>query len=203
KFSSLSETEQFLQQSRIYVGFPKESLVENPPQKTLNDAVKELQKICNELGDKQGAIDDYTQAIKINPNLALAYSNRGIVYHQQGNYIAAISEYNQAIAKDANSLAAVNNIGLIKYEQGDKETAIKQWQKAMKIDNKSAEPILALAVALYTKGEQQQAYQLAETALKLDKNFADTNFLKKNLWGDKIIADAQKLLSTLPRKLQQ
>ncbi|MFM7362970.1 MAG: UPF0175 family protein, partial [Cuspidothrix sp.] len=27
KFSSLSETEQFLQQSRIYVGFPKESLV--------------------------------------------------------------------------------------------------------------------------------------------------------------------------------
>ncbi|MFM6331568.1 MAG: trypsin-like peptidase domain-containing protein [Dolichospermum sp.] len=159
--------------------------------------------VRKELGDKQGAIDDYTQAIKINPNLALAYSNRGIVYHQQGNYIAAISEYNQAIAKDANSLAAVNNIGLIKYEQGDKETAIKQWQKAMKIDNKSAEPILALAVALYTKGEQQQAYQLAETALKLDKNFADTNFLKKNLWGDKIIADAQKLLSTLPRKLQQ
>ncbi|MFM6266822.1 MAG: tetratricopeptide repeat protein, partial [Dolichospermum sp.] len=159
--------------------------------------------VRNDLGDKQGAIDDYTQAIKINPNLALAYSNRGIVYHQQGNYIAAISEYNQAIAKDANSLAAVNNIGLIKYEQGDKETAIKQWQKAMKIDNKSAEPILALAVALYTKGEQQQAYQLAETALKLDKNFADTNFLKKNLWGDKIIADAQKLLSTLPRKLQQ
>ncbi|MDB9307512.1 tetratricopeptide repeat protein [Aphanizomenon sp. CS-733/32] len=156
-----------------------------------------------ELGDKQGAIDDYTQAIKFNPNLAQAYSNRGVVYHQQGNYIAAISEYNQAVAKDANSLAAVNNIGLIKYEQGDKETAIKQWQKAMKIDNKSAEPILALAVALYTKGEQQQAYQLAETALKLDKNFADTNFLKKNLWGDKIIADTQKLLSTLPRKLQQ
>ena len=92
---------------------------------------------------------------------------------------------------------------MIKYEQGDKETAIKQWQKAMKIDNKSAEPILALAVALYTKGEEEEAYQLALTALKLDKNFADVNFLKKNLWGDKIIRDAKKLLSTLPRKLQQ
>ncbi|MBD2140777.1 tetratricopeptide repeat protein [Anabaena sp. FACHB-1250] len=152
--------------------------------------------VRNELGDKQGAIDDYTQAIKFNPNYANAYYGRGFVYHQQGNYIAAISEYNQAVAKDANSLAAVNNIGLIKYEQGDKETAIKQWQKAMKIDNKSAEPILALAVALYGKGEEQQAYQLALTALKLDKNFADVNFLKKNLWGDKIIADTQKLLST-------
>ncbi|NTW21249.1 MAG: tetratricopeptide repeat protein, partial [Nostocales cyanobacterium W4_Combined_metabat2_030] len=159
--------------------------------------------VRDELGDKQGAIDDYNQAIKINPNLAQAYTSRGFVYHQKENYTAALSDYNQAVAEDANSLAAVNNIGLIKYEQGDKETAIKQWQKAMKIDNKSAEPILALAVALYTKGEEEEAYQLALTALKLDKNFADVNFLKKNLWGDKIIRDAKKLLSTLPRKLQQ
>jgi tetratricopeptide (TPR) repeat protein/S1-C subfamily serine protease len=159
--------------------------------------------VRDELGDKPGAIDDYNQAIKINPNYAQAYYNRGFVYHQKENYTAALSDYNQAVAEDANSLAAVNNIGLIKYEQGDKETAIKQWQKAMKIDNKSAEPILALAVALYTKGEEEEAYQLALTALKLDKNFADVNFLKKNLWGDKIIRDAKKLLSTLPRKLQQ
>ena len=97
KFSSLSETEQFLQQSRIYVGFPKESLVENPPQKTLNDAVKELQKICNELGDKQGAIDDYTQAIKINPNYAQAYYGRGFVRNELRDKQGAIDDYNQAI----------------------------------------------------------------------------------------------------------
>ncbi|MBS3026786.1 MAG: tetratricopeptide repeat protein [Dolichospermum sp. DET50] len=152
--------------------------------------------VRNELGDKQGAIDDFNLALKINPNNADAYISRGIIYHKQGNYTAAISDYNQAVAKNANSLAAVNNIGLIKYEQGDKETAIKQWQQAMKINNQFSEPMLALAVALYGKGEEQQAYQLAETALKLDKNFADVNFLKKNLWGDKIIADTQKLLST-------
>jgi tetratricopeptide (TPR) repeat protein len=159
--------------------------------------------VRKELGDKQGAIDDYNLAIKFNPEYADAYTNRGIIYHQQENYTAAISDYNQAVAKNANSLVAINNIGLIKYEQGDKKTAIKQWQQAMKINNQLAEPILALAVALYTKGEKEQAYQLATTALKLDKNFADVNVLKKNVWGDKIIADTQKLLSTLPRKLQQ
>ncbi|MBD2690742.1 tetratricopeptide repeat protein [Anabaena catenula] len=137
-------------------------------------------------------MDNYNKAIAINRD----YAGRGVVYHQQGNYTAAMSEYNQAVAKDANSLAAVNNIGFIKYEKGDIETAIKQWQQAFKINNKVAEPMLALAVALYGKGEQQQAYQLAETALKLDKNFADVNFMKKNLWGDKIISDAQKMLST-------
>ncbi|MBO1062429.1 MAG: serine protease, partial [Aphanizomenon flos-aquae CP01] len=41
--------------------------------------------VRDELGDKQGAIDDYTQAIKINPNLAQAYNNRGIVRNELGD----------------------------------------------------------------------------------------------------------------------
>ncbi|MFM6911208.1 MAG: tetratricopeptide repeat protein, partial [Dolichospermum sp.] len=38
--------------------------------------------VRKELGDKQGAIDDYNQAIKINPNLAQAYYNRGFVRYE-------------------------------------------------------------------------------------------------------------------------
>ncbi|MEY3401050.1 MAG: hypothetical protein RLZZ86_665, partial [Cyanobacteriota bacterium] len=41
--------------------------------------------VRNELGDKQGAIDDYNQAIKFNPNYAQAYARRGIVYYQLGD----------------------------------------------------------------------------------------------------------------------
>jgi tetratricopeptide (TPR) repeat protein/S1-C subfamily serine protease len=142
------------------------------------------------------ALADFNQAIAINPNLAQAYYNRGVVYHSQQNYTAALAEYNQALSKDKNNLPAINNIGLIKYEQGDKTTAIKQWEEAIKVNNKVAEPILALAVALYTQGQQEKAYELATTVLNLDKTFADVEVLRKNLWGDKIISDAQKLLST-------
>ena len=144
----------------------------------------------------EAALVNFDAAIAIDPDLALAYPLRGFIYHQQGNYTAAMSDYNQAIAKDTNKFEVIANIGLIKYEQGDINTAIKQWQQAMKINNQVPEVMLALAVALYSKGEQQQAYQLAETALKLDKNLADTNILKKSLWGNKMIADTQKLLST-------
>ncbi|MBD2295795.1 tetratricopeptide repeat protein [Anabaena sphaerica FACHB-251] len=111
-----------------------------------------------------------------------------------------MSEYNQAVAKEVNHLAAINNIGFIKYEQGDKEAAIQQWQQAVKINNQSAEATLALAVALYSQGEQKQAYYLAETALKLDKNFAEFHWMKKNLWGQSMITDAQKFLSTPPMR---
>ena len=101
-----------------------------------------------------------------------------------------------AVATDIKHLAATNNIAFIKYEQGDKETAIQKWQQAIKINSQSAESLLALAVALYIKGEQQQAYQLAETALKLNKNFANFRVMKKHFWGESMITDAQKMLST-------
>jgi len=51
----------------------------------------------SELGDKQGAIDDYTQAIKINPNYADAYYNRGNTHSELGNKQGAIDDYTQAI----------------------------------------------------------------------------------------------------------
>ncbi|HIK06567.1 MAG TPA: tetratricopeptide repeat protein [Trichormus sp. M33_DOE_039] len=142
------------------------------------------------------ALDDFNQAIKINPDFAQGYINRGILYHEQNKYTLALAEYNQALAKDEKLLLGINNIGLIKYEQGAIDEAVKQWQQAINLDNKSAEPHLAIAVALYKKGEQETAYKLAQTALQLDKNFADINFLKKNLWGENLIADAQKLLSS-------
>jgi tetratricopeptide (TPR) repeat protein/S1-C subfamily serine protease len=41
--------------------------------------------VRNDLGDKQGAIDDYNQALKFNPNLTQAYYNRGVVHLQLGD----------------------------------------------------------------------------------------------------------------------
>ncbi|MFM5961315.1 MAG: tetratricopeptide repeat protein, partial [Dolichospermum sp.] len=38
--------------------------------------------VRNDLGDKQGAIDDFNQAIKINPNDANAYINRGFTKYE-------------------------------------------------------------------------------------------------------------------------
>jgi tetratricopeptide (TPR) repeat protein len=61
-------------------------------------------------------------------------------------------------------------------------------------NNQSADPQLGLATALYVKGDRQKAIELAQAALRLDKRFADLEFLKKNIWGDRILADVQKLL---------
>ena len=53
--------------------------------------------VRDDLGDKQGAIDDYSQAIKINSNYAIAYNNRGNARYDLGDKQGAIDDYSQAI----------------------------------------------------------------------------------------------------------
>jgi tetratricopeptide (TPR) repeat protein len=79
---------------------------------------------------------------------------------------------------------------------GDVDGAIKRWEQAIAIDDKAAESMLALAVALYGKGDQAKGLSMGEAALKLDKRYATVEYLKENLWGDRLIADTQKLLAT-------
>jgi len=85
---------------------------------------------------------------------------------------------------------------LIKYEQGDINAALKHWQAALTIEKQAAEPQLAMAVALYVKGDQQRAITMGESALRIDQRYGDVQFLRDQLWGDRLIADTQKLLAS-------
>lgn len=50
-----------------------------------------------QLGDKQKAIDDFNQAIRLNPNYARAYYNRANTYADIGYKQRAIEDYTQAL----------------------------------------------------------------------------------------------------------
>ena len=84
---------------------------------------------------------------------------------------------------------------MIKYETGDLETAKKYWEQSIKIDNKQTEPQLALAVAIYTQGDKTKGLELAKTALKIDKRFGKIEYLKEQIWQDKLIRDTKILLN--------
>ncbi|NJL60881.1 MAG: tetratricopeptide repeat protein [Methylacidiphilales bacterium] len=145
-------------------------------------------------GNNKAALADFNQAARLEPNNAIAYLARGWSYHMQGDFQGAIAAYEKAATQNPKLLAAVNNLGLIKYELQDIEGAIKQFQSAIAIDGNSAEPQMAMAALLYAKGDRQMSLTIAENALRLNQRFANQAFLRKNLWGKRLIADAQKLL---------
>ncbi|MGK7898032.1 MAG: tetratricopeptide repeat protein, partial [Xenococcus sp. (in: cyanobacteria)] len=172
------------------------------------------------LEEYQKALDDLGEAIKLEPERSDSYWRRGIIHHKLEEYQKAIADYNQAITIDYGFLPH-KNIGLINYEVEDDLKAVKIWVKALTINEdrmtllkkevgensyetdvfleasklvkERAEALLAISVAFYTKGNQEKAFELAEKALKQDKRLANLEFLKENLWGDKLLSDTQKL----------
>ena len=53
-------------------------------------------------GDFDRALEDYDQAILLNPSFANAYNNRGVIYRLKGEYDRATRDYDQAIWLDRN-----------------------------------------------------------------------------------------------------
>ncbi|TRV46922.1 MAG: tetratricopeptide repeat protein [Microcystis panniformis Mp_MB_F_20051200_S9] len=143
------------------------------------------------------ALADFNQAIALDPKLKDSYSFRGDIYKRQKLYPQALQDYQKVLELDEKDLIAITNIGLIYYEQGDLNLTSSQFQKSLEINPQSAENQLALAVTLYRQGNTEKAIKLAQSALKIDPEFSQVETLQKNLWGDKIIADARKLLSQL------
>lgn len=141
---------------------------------------------------------EYLKAgLKLKPNVPGALFDLGNAYLMQRQYGEAIAQYQQAVSQEAKFWPAINNIGLIKYEQGNVDEALRLWEKAAAMDSKAAEPRLAIAVAFYArKGEAQRGLALGEAAVRLDSRYAKLDFLKENLWGEKLLADTKKLLET-------
>ena len=54
------------------------------------------------LGDLKGAIDSYTQAIKIKPDYVQAYNNMGNALYEKGDTAAAIDSLQKALKINSN-----------------------------------------------------------------------------------------------------
>lgn len=144
----------------------------------------------------RAAVDYLLSGLKIEPDIPGALFDLGNAYYMLRDFQKAIAQYEKAIAKDETFWPAINNIGLVRYEQGKVKEAQRRWQASLNIDETAAEPMLAIAVALYTEGKIAQAYSLGESALSSDPRYGDLEFLRENLWGDRLLADTKKFLET-------
>ncbi len=74
--------------------------------KSFNSGIKRLEQ-----GDYQGAIDDFTSSIEINPKLIGAFYNRAIARHQLQNYQRAIADFTKVIQINPNDVKAYKKRG--------------------------------------------------------------------------------------------
>ena len=91
----------------------------------LNSAVSKFY-----LDNMEGAIVDYTKAIKIDSNYVEAYRKRGLAKEELKDFSGAIVDYSRAIKIDPNYATAYFNRGVCKFYLGDMIGACKDARKA-------------------------------------------------------------------------
>jgi len=84
--------------------------------------------------DWQYKIDNYTKCLRIDPDFAYAYINRGDAYYRLGNYEDAIADFTRALRIDPDEIDAYRNRGVSYNKLGNYEDAIADFTRALRID---------------------------------------------------------------------
>lgn len=87
-----------------------------------------------DLGNYPGAIADYTEVLRLNPQDDITYNNRALVRYDQGEKVSAIADLDEAIQQNSANFVAYCNRGFIRSELGDTLDAIADYTSAIQLN---------------------------------------------------------------------
>lgn len=120
-------------------------------------------------GDFREAVSLFTQLIHRNPDSAIDYNNRGLVYFQCGETQKALEDYNTAIALKPTLASAYNNRGNYYAACGKLETAIDDYDEALDLNPSYTRAWINRGITLRDLGRYEEAIDNLEIALLFDR----------------------------------
>ncbi|HNY02719.1 MAG TPA: tetratricopeptide repeat protein [Bacteroidales bacterium] len=89
--------------------------------------------------DFKGALENYNEVYKRDPNYPDIHTNRGMMRHYNQDFKGAIQDYDEELKLRPNNAAAYNNRGAAKMMLKDFTSAMADLNKALEIDPKYAD----------------------------------------------------------------
>lgn len=103
------------------------------------------------------AYDDYSHALKLDPELEVAYFNRGEIQMELGHYIEAIADFKKAIAINPNDLEAHFLKAMCNYHYGYRVVALKEFQEIVARDSLYSDAIYQIGYINYESENYEEA----------------------------------------------
>jgi tetratricopeptide (TPR) repeat protein len=117
--------------------------------------------------DPQTQIDYFTRAIRLNPELAEAYTCRGTAYSDLGKYDQAVLDYTRAAALNPDNAQTYNNRGYAYEKLGQYEKAVADFTRAIRIEPHYSSAYNNRGVSYYKLGMIDKALADFDKACKL------------------------------------
>ena len=122
--------------------------------------------------DPQKAIGYLTNAIHLQPDLALAYNNRGVAYANLGHHQRAIEDHNEAIRLQPDDALAYNNRGGAYKDLGRYQRAIEDYNEAIRLRPDYADAYRNRGIVYTNLGHHQRAIGDYNEAIRLRPDYA-------------------------------
>jgi protein O-mannosyl-transferase len=125
------------------------------------------------VGDTQGAMSDYEQAIACNPGFAKAYLNRGNLYFNAGQNDAAIESYNKGLEYEPANPKILSSRGAAYANLGKMDLALADLSKAIEGDPGFLDALSNRALVYHYQQQNELALGDVDRVLQLGPNNAN------------------------------
>lgn len=144
------------------------------PELTAEDWINKVNSlwIDGKYTNPKEAIEYMNKAIKLKPDLAVAYNNRGNAYSDLGQHQRAIDDYNEFIRIKPDSAEAYNNRGYSYNKLGQHKQAIEDFNEAIRIKPDLAINYTRRALAYFDLEQYQNAIEDYSEAIRLKSDDA-------------------------------
>ena len=121
----------------------------------------------------ESAVKCYTEALKLNPQMFVAYHNRGIIYSDKGEYDAALQDFSKAIEINSDDANAYRSRGIVYSDKGEYDAALQDFSKAIEMNPDEADAYYDDRGVVYLrKGEYDAALQDFSKAIEMNPDEA-------------------------------
>ena len=141
------------------------------------------------IGQVNLAIDRYSHAIELNPNIAFTYNNRGTAYYHKCEYAKAVTDYTRTTELLPDYVEAYNNCGLAYYKKAEYDRAIDSFTKAIELKPDVDQYYNHRGVAYNGKCDFDSAVEDFNKSLELNPDSADAYNNRGNAYQGKDIHD--------------
>ena len=122
---------------------------------------------CDNKKNYLKAIEHYSNAIGLNPELYTAYNNRGTAYGSKGEPDRAIEDFDKTIELKPDDPIAYNNRGKVYDSKGELDRAIKDYNKAIELKPDDPTAYNYRGIVYLSKGELDRAIEDFDKTIEL------------------------------------